>query len=350
MGCYTPAVNQPLGTFPVWTFDDFRNVAQLYQYSRVILTALELDLFTVIGTRSWSIPDLARNLKVSTRGLDILCRNLAALGLLVKRGASYRNTLLARTDLNRKSPSYRAEYLDLIKSHWDDFAQLTCSVRSGRPIDAGQPDSLAWRRAFTKAMHHRSREQAQRVASVLDLHTAKTLLDLGGGPGTYALTFLTKNRRLRATVADRLPALQVARAIAATHPARARLSYAPLDFMNDPIPGCYDVIWLSNVIHIYSPAQNLALFKRIARALNPGGRLLVHDAFLTDPKGLYPLDTTAFAAIMLLFTDSGDTYPARDVMGWLRRAGYRRVRRLKSVGIRKDGENGMLEGMAYLKN
>lgn len=332
-----------LGAYPIKTFDDFRNIALLYQYSRVILSALELDLFSVLGSRAWPIATLARRLKVSVRGLDILCRNLAALGLLVKKGSSYGNTALARRDLNRHSPGYRAEYLDLIKSHWDDFAQLTHSVRTGRPIDADQPDTPAWRRRFTWAMHHRSREQANRVARIIKLGKARTFLDLGGGPGTYAMAFAVQNPHLHATVADRPAALQIARKIAATHPAKARLSFTPRDFMAEPLPGSYDVVWLSNVIHIYSPAQNLALFRKIRKALNPGGRLLIQDSFLTDRIGLYPIDTMAFALIMLLFTDTGNTYAVREVVGWLRRAGYGRVRMLREIGSRKDGENGLIE-------
>jgi SAM-dependent methyltransferase len=334
-----------LGAYPIKTFDDFRNVAQLYQYSRAILAALEFDLFSAIGSRSWRLEALAGRLKVSVRGLDILCRNLAALGLLVKKDSSYGNAPLARTDLNRKSPAYRAEYLDLIKSHWDDFAQLARSVRSGKPIEAGRPDDPAWRRRFSWAMHHRSRERARRVARLVDLRRTRTLLDLGGGPGTYAMAFLDENPRLRATVADRPAALTIARRIAAAHPARSRLSFVPVDFMRDPIRSAYDTVWLSNVIHIYSPAQNLTLFRKIRNALNPGGRVLIQDSFLTDPTGLYPIDTTAFALTMLLFTETGNTYAARDVIDWLQGTGYYRVRMLREIGSRKDGENGVIEAM-----
>jgi len=336
-------VAHTLGTYPIRTFDDFRNVAQLYQYSRAILSALELDLFTAIGARTWPIAALARRLRADQRGVDILCRNLAALGLLVQRGSAYRNTLLTRTELNRRSPAYRGAYLDLISNHWHDFTQLTDSVCSGKPLDADEPESPAWRRSFTWAMHHRSREQAKTVARFLDLRRARTLLDLGGGPGTYAMAFLAANPALRATVADRPAALKVAREIAATHPAKARLSFATLDFMSDPLPGRYDVVWLSNIIHIYAPAQNVGLFRKIRKALTPDGRLFIHDAFLTDPRGLYPIDTTAFALTMLLFTDTGNTYASRDVMHWLRKAGYRRVKLLTEMGRRKDGENGLIE-------
>ena len=332
-----------LGTYPIRTFDDFRNVAQLYQYSRAILSALELDLFTAIGARTWPIAALARRLRADQRGVDILCRNLAALGLLVQRGSAYRNTLLTRTELNRRSPAYRGAYLDLISNHWHDFTQLTDSVCSGKPLDADEPESPAWRRSFTWAMHHRSREQAKTVARFLDLRRARTLLDLGGGPGTYAMAFLAANPALRATVVDRPAALKVAREIAATHPAKTRLSFETLDFMRDPLPGRYDVVWLSNIIHIYAPAQNVGLFRKIRKALTPDGRLFIHDAFLTDPRGLYPIDTTAFALTMLLFTDTGNTYASRDVMRWLRKAGYRRVKLLTGIGRRKDGENGLIE-------
>ena len=358
-GCYTAGVTRTLGTYPIKSFDDFRNVAQLYQYSRGILTALELDLFTAIGARTWPITALARRLRADQRGLDILCRNLAALGLLVKRGSSYGNTPLARTELNRRSPAYRGAYLDLITDHWQDFTQLTDSVRSGKPLDADEPESPVWRRGFTWAMHHRSREQAKTAARFLDLRRAGTMLDLGGGPGTYAMAFLAANPVLRATVADRPAALKVAREIAATHPAKDRLSFASLDFISDPLPGRYDVVWLSNIIHIYAPAQNVALFRKIHKALAPAGRLLIHDAFLTDRQGLYPIDTTAFALTMLLFTSTGNTYAAQDVKQWLRKAGYARVRLLAGIGKRTGkgrvlarpgwagahvGENALIEG------
>jgi len=71
---------------PIKTFEDFRDALSAYRLPRVILTALELKLFTVIGKNTWLLLDLARELKVSERGLSILCRNLAMAGLLHKKG------------------------------------------------------------------------------------------------------------------------------------------------------------------------------------------------------------------------------------------------------------------------
>jgi len=307
------------------------------------MTALDLDLFTVMGTRSWTIPVLATRLKVSIRGLDILCRNLASAGVLEKRGSVYRNGRIAATNLNGTHRDYRGGYVKLIRDHWDDWGKLTDSIKTGRPLDDDMPDDPAYRREFTWAMHHRSLDVAPGVAAQVDLRRARTLLDLGGGPGTYALAFLGKNPRLAATVADRAPALEVSREIAEQVRHGRRLSYLPLDFIKDDIPGRYDVIWYSNVLHIYSPEENRHIFQKAAAALNPGGRLLIQDAFLLDPDGTYPQETNLFAVTMLLFTEGGNTYGLEETARWLRGAGFGRVR---SIPLKKgtgDWEEGLLE-------
>jgi hypothetical protein len=222
---------------PIRTFAEFREAIFAYRLPRVILAALELNLFTVLGDKAWSLPALARKLKVSERGLDILGRSLASVGLLKKTANTYRNGPLAGTLLNAKHPSYRHGYLDLIRDQWNDWSQLPDVVRRGRPVDHEDPDDPEYRRSFTWAMHHRSVDVAPKVAAQVDLGGVETLLDLGGGPGTYALAFLARNPHLRAILCDRAPALEVAREIAAPLKHGRRLSYLPLDFMTKPIPG-----------------------------------------------------------------------------------------------------------------
>ncbi len=326
------------------TFEDFRTALAAYRLPRIILTALDLDLFTAMGARSWAIPALARKLRVSARGLDILCRNLACAGLLIKSGSRYRNSPLGRRELSRKSPAYRWAYLDLLRNHWEDWSTLTRSVRLGKPVDDNDaPDDPAYRRRFTWAMHHRSLDVAPKIAAQINLRGADSLLDLGGGPGTYALAFLKRNPSLRATVCDRAPALKVAKEIAATVRHGRRLAYLPLDFASKSIPGRYDVIWFSNVLHIYSPQENQRLFRKMAKALAPGGRLLIQDAFLHDANGLYPQEASLFAVTMLLFTDRGNTYSVRDTTKWLQRAGFGRVRTLRMKRKTEDWDGGILE-------
>jgi len=330
----------------ITTFDQFRDAVSAYRLPRILLTALELDLFTKIGVRPWTIPQLAKALSVSERGLSILCRNLAMSGVLTKTGTRYRNSRLAATALNARHAAHRKDYLDLMMSHWTDWVRLGESVKTGRPLDEDVPEAPGYRRRFTWAMHYRTLETAPKVAAQVDLRGATTFLDLGGGPGTYAMAFLSKHPRLRAAVCDRPEALEVAREIAATHKARARLSYVPVDFTKNVIPGTYDVIWYSNVLHIYSPATNRAIFRRALAALNPGGRLLIQDALLHDREALKPAEASLFAVSMLLFTDEGNTYSAKETSAWLKKAGFAATKVLRMTPGTEDWEDGVLEAVA----
>ena len=330
----------------ITTFDEFREAVTAYRLPHVLLAALELDVCTAVGDQTWTIPDLAKKLKVSERGLVILCRNLAMAGILRKTGSTYRNSRLGATALNADHPAYRGGYLDLIRTHWADWVRLPESVRSGLPIDHDVPDSPEWRRRFTWAMHHRTLEIAPSIAAQIPLGDAKTFLDLGGGPGTYAMAFLAKNPRLRAFVCDREQALDVAREIAATHRAGRRLSYVPLDFSKDPIPGSYDVIWYSNVLHIYSPEDNRVIFRRALAALRPGGRFIIQDAFLHDREGLFPAEANLFAVSMLLFTEAGNTYSMSETAQWLTACGFGRIKLLRIKKGTADWEDGILEATA----
>ncbi len=329
-------------TRPIATFDDLRDAITAYRFPRVLIASLELNLFTAIGTETWTIPDLARAMNVSERGLAILCRNVAMAGLLKKKGETYRNSRLGATALNAQHPAYRGDYLRLITSHWNDWGRLLESVKTGLPLDHDEPDDPDYRRQFTWAMHHRTLERAPKIAAQINLRGVRTLLDLGGGPGTYAMAFLAKNPQLRATVCDRPAALEVAKEIAATHKAGARLFYQPLDLLTEAIPGAYDVIWYSNVLHIYSSQDNQVVFRRALAALNPGGRLLIQDAFLHDKDGLFPKEASLFAVSMLLFTERGNTYSAAETKAWLTDAGFERIKIVKMKKGTEDWEDGIL--------
>jgi SAM-dependent methyltransferase len=327
----------------ITTFDDLRDAITAYRLPRVLIAALELNLFTAIGSRAWTIPNLAHDMKVSERGLAILCRNLAMAGLLRKNGTTYTNSQLGATALNADHSAYRRDYIRLIISHWADWGRLLESVKSGLPLDHDEPEEPDYRRRFTWAMHHRTLEIAPKIAAQINLRGVRSLLDLGGGPGTYAMAFLAKNPTLHATVCDRPAALDVAREIASTHKSGPRLTYLPLDVMTEDIPGTYDVIWYSNVLHIYSPKDNQALFRRALASLNPGGRLLIQDAFLHDRKGLFPEEASLFAVSMLLFTEGGNTYSAAETKAWLEDAGFERIKVLRMKKGMEDWEDGILE-------
>ena len=329
---------------PVRTMDDFRDAIYAFRLSRVLATALDLDLFTHMGRRFWTPKALANALKANERGVGIILRNLETTGLLKQRGSSYGVGKVGCTYLNRNSPAYQGAYLDLVHRQWEDWAQLTNAVRTGKPIEDDGPDDPEYRQSFTWAMHQRSLKPARQVAAQLDLNKTKTLLDVGGGPGTYALEFLKKNPSLQAGIWDRAPALEVAREIAKPLRHARRLSCYPGDLFDNPVPGTFDVMWMSNVLHIFSPAENKALFRKLKRALTPGGRILIQDTFLMNKPGYDALDTNLFAVTMLLFTPTGNTYSAQDVQQWLKTSGLKKTRCLQLKKGTGDWDGVIIEG------
>lgn len=294
--------------------------------------------------RDWTIPELAKRVGVSQRGLAILCRNLASVGLLVKSQTGYRLSPFSKRYLQESSPDFRGDYLALMQRQWSEWSHLTEVIRVGRPLDSQEPETMEYRRSFSWAMHHRSIQPAMEIAQQISLKTDRTLLDLGGGPGTYSLAFLAQNPELHATVMDRPAALDVAQTLAKQTSLETRLTYQAGDFFTAPISGTYDVVWYSNVLHIYSPTDNLKIFKKIKRILKPGGRLLIQDTFLKGPTELQPLEANLFAVSMLLHTQQGNTYSVREVREWLQKAGLSRSRVLYLKKGTGDWEGQLIEG------
>ena len=177
------------------SFEELKDKVFAFRLPRIILAGLDLDLFTIMGKATWTIGALSKSLQADERGVEILCRNLAGAGLLKKKGARYQNGKLGRTVLNANSPQYRGAYLDLMRRQWDNWSELTNSIRTGQPVEEKDSESSDKRRAFSWAMHQRSMKPAKQVARQVGIKSARSLLDLGGGPGTYALAvFGTKPR------------------------------------------------------------------------------------------------------------------------------------------------------------
>jgi len=164
---------------PIRTMDDLRDVVYTFRLPRIVATALDLDIFTVMGHRYWTPKALAKRLNASERGVEIILRNLKTAGLLKQRGTFYGVEKLGREFLNRNSPAYQGAYLDLLHRQWENWARLTDAVRTGKPIESDERDDPEYRRSFTWAMHQRSITAAKQVAAQLDLSNAQTLLDVG---------------------------------------------------------------------------------------------------------------------------------------------------------------------------
>jgi len=307
-----------------------------YMGSRVILTAAALDLFTQLSDQPETAGELASALGVDERALTRLLDCLVTQNLLQKPDGRYRITEDGAC-LASRHPSSILPMVQHLNTIWDNWSQLTDCVRHGtnpRPravIGSACEDDT---RAFIGAMHIAARQTAAGLAEACDLRQFSRLLDVGGGSGAYTIALLQKNPKLHGILFD-FPAVIALAADNITQVGlKDRVAFVPGDFYQDQLPSGCDLALLSAIIHQNSPRQNIDLFAKIHRALEPGGVLIIRDHVM-DESRTQPPDGAMFALNMLVNTPGGDTYTFAEVEDALRQAGFVEIRFLRS-GERMD--------------
>ena len=304
-------------------------LATAFQRSRPLLTAFELGLFTALNDEARTSEAIAAALDTEPRATDRLMNALVGLGLLEKRNGWFSNAPLAATYLIKGRPEYMGG-LGHTNHLWDTWSRMTEVVRSGHPAGlAGTNDrGDDWLRPFIAAMHFRARQNAGEVMSLLDLDGVSKVLDLGGGSGAYAMSFVRAGRGIAAVVFDLPNVLPLTRMYIAEEGLAAEVTTVAGDYLTAPLGDGYDLVFMSAVIHSNATDDNRLLFSKAAAALRPGGQLVVQD-FLMNEERDGPVMAALFALNMLVGTPEGDTYTESEVRSWMTEAGFQFI-------IRKD--------------
>ena len=191
-------------------------------------------------------------------------------------------------------------------------------------------------------MHNLARQVAPRAAAHVDLGGCRRLLDLGGGPGTYAIYFCLENPGLNAVVAD-LPATRpYAEKNIAEYGLSGRISFTPVDYTAEKISGQYDAAWLSQILHGEGPENCRNSLRKTVAALIPGGKILVHEFILSNTRAA-PLFPALFSLNMLVNTESGRAYSEQEITEMLSESGAEQIKRLD---FRGPNDSSIIEGIA----
>jgi SAM-dependent methyltransferase len=169
-------------------------------------------------------------------------------------------------------------------------------------------------------MFNIARLQAEKIAQALDLSGKNTLIDVGGGPGTYAVYFCKKNPGLKATIFDLPTTAPFAKKIIAEYGLENRIGFASGDFLAGPLPKGQDVAWLSQVLHGETPSDAARLLKNAAACLDRGGLLCVQEFALKDDR-TGPAHAALFSLNMLVRTEGGQAYTEGEIARMMISAG-----------------------------
>lgn len=297
--------------------------------AKVVFTAARLDLFTVLGEEHLSSADLARRLGLARGPLQVLLDALAAVGWLSKQGDHYANTALGRRLLVQGSVEFVGESLARMDAVWGIWNALDAVLRRGRPPRGcagllGGPAQEPLRRA-----------QAAELAALSSCSFLPgRLLDLASCSPEFSLAFLRRYPALRADLVAPAAVVRDARRRLRQEPCRlrARLTLRQGDPAGAALgTGLYDVALVSQLTHRLPEKKNAALFKRLAAALKPGARAIVHDVML-GPSRTSPVFDALYSAEVALLTGVGRLHTTEDCARWLGAAGLSLSRRLELSG------------------
>lgn len=323
------------GTIP----DPLLQTIRGFQESRVILTAIELDVFTAVGS-GHSAAEVARQIGADPRATEMLLNALGAMRLVEKRDALFANTpVTARYLAADGRDDSRAALMHTVHL-WNTWSRLTDSVRAGTAGGRGEPENRgpSWTEAFIAAMHKNASERAGAVVAAVKGEGARTMLDVGGGSGAYAIAFAKAVPGLRADILD-LPEVT---AITERHIAAAdlqdRVRARQGDLRAGPLGSNYDLVFVSAICHMLSPDENRDLLERCFAATAGGGRTVIQDFILEESKTA-PKAGALFALNMLVGTRAGSAYSQGEYAAWLRDAGFAEIER-----VRLPGPTGLMIG------
>jgi len=312
-----------------------------YWQACTLHAGINLDVFTLIGHEQQTGKDIAQELNADNRSVTILLNALAAMGLLVKQGDTYSNTVASQSFLSKDSAKYIGYMLKHHHNLMSSWIQLDKGIKTGKPVRSSvNQQEEEERESFLMGMFNMAMSLAPALVREIDLSERSHLLDLGGGPGTYAIHFCLHNPDLKATVCDLPTTRPFAEMTIEKFGLTDRIDFKDVNYLEQDIPGRYDVAWLSHILHSQGPQECREIIQKTISSLKAGGKIIIHD-FLLNNSMDGPLFPAIFSLNMLLGTEHGQSYSEQQVMDMLIEA---QVKEVKRTPIQSPNDSGIILG------
>jgi len=293
-----------------------------FQMTRILLSAVELDFFPLL-IEPHSASDVAAKRDLDARATPRILNALVGLGVLTLNDGKYVVPEELRDALGDGPGSVVPMFRHRARL-WKTWSSLTEVVRTGRThYDLHDPEFNHWEGLsnFTRAMVVSGRKLAAETVSEIDLDGVTRVLDIGGGPGVYAIEFCKARPDINVCILDREGVHEVASEIIEGQGCSDRISFIhgnaiEMDVDSVTSDGKFDLIFMSNLIHAIAIPGIIELFRRCTLWCSPGAKIVIKDFFLDDTR-TKPQQAAVFAINMLVGTSHGDSYTWNETEGWL---------------------------------
>lgn len=318
--------------------------------AKTLLSAVELGVFTKLGSGSMTGAELQNVLGLHPRSNPDFFDTLVALRFLERDGegadAKYRNTDETAFFLDRNSPQFIGGFLEMANARLYPFwGDLTEALKTGKPQNEtkhggeGVFEELyrepARLEQFMDAMAGISAGNFMALAEKFDFSKYNTLCDIGGAAATLSMIVAQKHPHLRVTTAD----LPVATEIAAKKIEAAglsdRVSAVPIDFFADPLPNA-DVITMGMILHDWNLENKMMLVRKAYDALPEGGAFIVIEALIDDARRENAFGLMMSLNMLIEFGEAFD-YSGADFDRWCKEVGFKRTEVIPLAGPSSAG-------------
>jgi len=300
------------------------SLSTAYWGAQTLLTANRIGLFEFLGESAYGLDEVAQGLGTDRRATRLLVNACIGLGLVTRVDDQYQNSPQSQAFLCPGKPGFLGNalrYSDDLYPVWTSLEQTLKSGQPALPTTDYTGDDEERTRHFVHGMHNRALGIGRLLVRLVDLADRASMIDVGGGPGTYSCLFARAYPRLKARVLDLPGVVRVADEIIAEMGLPERVTAAGFDYLQDEFPGPVDVVLISGVFHRESEETCRRLIESAWNALDENGLLIVSDVFC-DAGGAAPTFATLFGLNMLLTAEHGGVHADRDVMQWMADQGF----------------------------
>jgi hypothetical protein len=313
--------------------------------SKTLLSAVELELFTVLARAPLTAQGMAEALKLHPRAVPDFPDALVALRLLSREGngpeAVYSNTPDTGVFLDKKSPAYIGGILEMANARLYRFwGDLTPALQTGAQQNETKngaesmfaklyevPERLE---QFMSAMSGVSAGNFQLLAQKFDFSKYKTLCDVGGATGQLACFVAALHPQLECVSFDLPPVEPIARRRIEAAGLAQRVKAASGDFFADPLPKA-DVITMGMILHDWNLEKKKQLIRKAYEALPPGGAFIAIEALIDDARRENAFGLCMSLNMLIEFGDAFD-FTGADFTAWCKEAGFSRFEVLPLAG------------------
>lgn len=304
--------------------------------SKLLSTAVELDLFTWLGDQSRTIEQIGNQFELPPRPTRVLVDALVNIGLLSVSKNRYQCSGTARKYLVKGKVQYIGENVALFDSLYTSCADFLGVLRSDRPSD------LSYTYFFDKSdtrvgpysdqMHGSSVIPALALAQFHDFSQYSTILDVGGGYGRTCMSLVSQYPKLSAILFDLPQVCEKARENLASFWLSHRVSVHPGDFFADDFPHGADAILLMRITHDWALSEVRVLLRKAYEALPSGGRLIIYETFKNDGN-VAPGDPAIISLLLMLISPAGECRTFDEMRSILVEIGFGRIECIPTIFI-----------------